>query len=220
MTEAILVLLGIVVGGVIALLLFKRLGAMAPTRTVTLDAVIDQVRAVGKLVGLEVHAKEIATSTKGWSWVPPLLLSQAKVAMIFFFEKQYFIDLSKLTKRDVRDVGDGRYVVILPALEGTLRLTDLKPYDVQAGRILGLLDVIQMTAETQEKLMRDAQRDASSLFERHEGRYLAEAHRSVERQLAALMRLVDAEVSFEWRSGFDVEPAESGSRRPAVASGV
>ncbi len=220
MTEAILVLLGIVVGGVIALLLFKRLGAMAPTRTVTLDAVIDQVRAVGKLVGLEVHAKEIATSTKGWSWVPPLLLSQAKVAMIFFFEKQYFIDLSKLTKRDVRDVGDGRYVVILPALEGTLRLTDLKPYDVQAGRILGLLDVIQMTAETQEKLMRDAQRDASSLFERHEGRYLAEAHRSVERQLAALMRLVDAEVSFEWRSGFDGEPAESGSRRPVVASGA
>lgn len=220
MTQAILVLLGVVLGGVIALLLFKRLGAGAPTRTVTLDAVIDQVRAVGKLVGLEVHAKEIATSTKGWAWVPPLLLSQARVAMIFFFEKQYFIDLSKLTKRDVRDMGDGRYVVILPSLEGTLRLTDLKPYDVQAGRILGLLDVIQMNAETQEKLMRDAQRDASSLFERHEGRYLAEAHRSVERQLAALMRLVDAEVSFEWRSG-DAQPeCERPARSPAATAGA
>ncbi|MCA9282329.1 MAG: DUF4230 domain-containing protein [Phycisphaeraceae bacterium] len=200
MSEALLVITGVVLGGIIAFLLVRKLGKGAPVRTTTLDAVVDQVRAVGKLVGLEVHAKEIATSTKGWSWVPQLLLSQAKVAMIFFFEKQYFIDLSKLTKRDVRDMGDGKYVVILPKLEGHLRLVDLKPYDVQAGRILGLLDVIQMTAETQDKLMRDAQRDASSLFERHEDRYIAEAHRSVERQLKALMRLVDADVSFEWRT--------------------
>lgn len=200
MTQALLVFVGVLLGVVIGALLLRALNKGAPVRTSTLDAVVDQVRAVGKLVGLEVHAKEIATSTKGWAWVPPLLLSQARVAMIFFFEKQYFIDLSKLTRRDVRDLGEGRYVVILPRLEGTLRLVDLKPYDVQAGRILGLLDVIQMTAETQEKLMRDAQRDAASLFERHEERYIAEAHRSVERQLKALMRLVDADVSFEWRT--------------------
>lgn len=218
MTEAILVLLGVILGGVIAFLLIRRLGAGAPTKTTSLEAVVDQVRAVGKLVGLEVHAKEIATSTKGWSWVPQLLLSQAKVAMIFFFEKQYFIDLSKLTKRDVREVGQDRYVVILPQLEGTLRLTDLKPYDVQAGRILGLLDVIQMTAETQERLMRDAQRDAASLFERHEDRYIAEAHRSVERQLKALMRLVDAEVSFEWRT-MDGEVREVTPERAGVGAG-
>lgn len=200
MTQALLVFVGVILGGIIGALVLRALSKGAPVRTSTIDAVVDQVRAVGKLVGLEVHAKEIATSTKGWAWVPQLLLSQARVAMIFFFEKQYFIDLSKLTKRDVRDLGDGKYVVILPKLEGNLRLVDLKPYDVQAGRILGLLDIIQMTAETQEKLMRDAQRDAASLFERHEERYIAEAHRSVERQLTALMRLVDADVSFEWRT--------------------
>lgn len=214
MTEALLVLVGVTLGGVIGALVLRRFGRGAPVHT-TLDAVVDQVRAVGKLVGLEVHAKEIATSTKGWSWVPPLLLSQARVAMIFFFEKQYFIDLSKLTKRDVRDLGEDRYVVILPRLEGTLRLVDLKPYDVQAGRILGLLDIIQMTAETQEKLMRDAQRDASSLFERHEECYIAEAHRSVERQLKALMRLVDADVSFEWRTA---EGEAAKAQSPAGAS--
>src|SRR3569832_1174479 len=63
--------------------------------------VTERIRAVGKLVGLEVSAKEIATVTKGWSWVPPLLLSQARLAMIFHFEKQYSVDLRRITPGDV-----------------------------------------------------------------------------------------------------------------------
>ncbi|HCT46206.1 MAG TPA: hypothetical protein DF699_13435, partial [Phycisphaerales bacterium] len=99
----------------------------------------ERVRAVGKLVGLEVHAKEIATATKGFNWLPPILLSQAKVAMIFQFEKQYAVELGSLDERDVEDMGNGRFRVTLPPIVGSLRLMDVEPYDIQQGRVLGLV---------------------------------------------------------------------------------
>ena len=95
---------------------------------ITIDLIADRVRASGKLVGLEVCAKEIATATKGWKWLPPLVYSPARLAMIFQFEKQYYVDLNKVSPRDVSDFGDRNYQVILPPLEGQLRLTNVVPY--------------------------------------------------------------------------------------------
>ncbi|MCA9312018.1 MAG: DUF4230 domain-containing protein [Phycisphaerales bacterium] len=162
------------------------------------EVVAERVRAVGKLIGLEVHAKEIVTSKKGWSWMPPLLLSQAKVAMIFHFDKQYYIDLSRLRAADVEEASPGFFRVALPPIEGNLRLTDVTPYDIQAGRILGLLDVIQMNAETQKSLMQSAQEQAAALFDKSEHQYLTDARRSIERHLDALLEMFDVRIEIIW----------------------
>src|SRR5690606_15104439 len=152
------------------------------------------VRSVGRLVGLEVMAKEIATASSRFQWMPPLLLSQAKVAMIFHFEKQYSSDLARIDDKDIEQIGINRVPVRLPELDGTLRLSDVTPYDIQHGRVLGLFDVIPMTAERQTELMAAAQRDAATLYESKEPKYLAEAKRSVARHLSSLLELFDVKV--------------------------
>lgn len=173
---------------------------------ITAELIAERVRAAGKLVGLEVCAKEIATAKKGWSWLPPLLLSPARLAMIFQFEKQYYVDLARVCPRDVSDFGNRRYQLILPPVEGVLRLTDVTPYDIQDGRILGLVDVIQMKAEAQGELMRRAQDQAALLFETADPRYLQEARRSIQKQLTALLALFDAEVDVIWKDAL-ITPA-------------
>jgi len=198
MGESLLILLlGLVVGAAgvaVVLLLLKRGAKMGPVETHT---VFERVQAVGRLIGLEVSAKEIATTTKGLAWLPPILLSQARIAMIFQFEKQYAIDLHKLRKSDVKEVGD-RYVVTLPPVEGRLRLLDMSPYDIQAGRVLGLLDVIQMNAQTQKELIERAQTQAAELYETNAPKYEAEARASIERQLRALLEMFEVDVEFVW----------------------
>lgn len=207
MNTIIIISLSVTSGVLLALvlILWLRRAAEDAPEVIRTDILAERVRAVGKLVGLEVHAKEIATSKKGWAWLPPLVLSQAKLAMIFHFEKQYAVDLARLSKHDVEQL-DGTergmnvplFRIVLPEIEGSLRLTDVTPYDVQAGRILGLLDVIQMNAERQKSLIDTAQEQAASLFEKNEARYINDAKRSIERHLSALFRLVDADVEFEW----------------------
>lgn len=167
---------------------------------IELRMLTERVRAVGRLVGLEVHAKEIATATRGWNWLPPILLSQAKIAMIFQFEKQYSVELGSLGEGDVKDLGDGRFRVELPPISGSLRLMDVEPYDIQQGRVLGLLDVINMNAERQGELMRTAQTQAAELFEKNDPRYFAQARDSIERQLHSIARLFDIRLEIEWRS--------------------
>lgn len=178
---------------------------------VTAHVLAERVRAVGKLVALEVCAKEIATAKHGWDWLPPILLSPARLAMIFHFEKQFSVDLSRLGRGDVREVAPGRFRIILPPLTGALRLTDVSPYDIQSGRILGLLDIIQMTAERQGSLMRSAQEHATTLYRGEDERYMAAARLSAERQLSSLLDLFGVEVEIHWRDG-DAEPTDGASR--------
>ena len=195
-----MVLLAVALGGVaVGLILFmRRAGEKAPSRVRATDMVAERVRSVGKLVALEVHAKEIATSTKGWGWLPPIILSQAKIAMVFTFDKQYFVELGRLREEDVTEVEPGKFSVRLPAVEGSLRLADVRPYDIQAGRLMGLLEVIPMNANTQGALMEAAKEQASELFARSEGRYVHEAEQAIERQVKALLKLFDAEVTIKW----------------------
>ncbi|MEO1585239.1 MAG: hypothetical protein AAFR96_11805, partial [Planctomycetota bacterium] len=69
----------------------------------------------------------------------------------------------------------------------------------------GLVDVIQMKADAQAELMSQAQTQAAELFETADTNYLAEARRSIERQLTSLLALVDANVDIIWKD--DLEPA-------------
>lgn len=167
--------------------------------TINLRMLTERVRAVGKLVGLEVHAKEIATATKGFNWLPPILLSQAKVAMIFQFEKQYAVELGAIDERDVEDLGNSRFRITLPPIVGSLRLMDVEPYDIQQGRVLGLVDVINMNAERQNELMKTAQQQAAELFEKNDERYEKQARDAVERQLHAIAKLFDGKLEIHWR---------------------
>ncbi len=167
---------------------------------VVIHTIAERVRAVGKLVGLEVCAKEIATATQGWSWMPPLVLSQARLAMIFNFEKRYWADLSRVSAADVRQEADGTFRVHLPAIEGALRLIDVVPYDIQNARVLGLLDVIPMTADRQKALMARAQHDAAGFLAANDERYASEARASVERQLHSLLSLFGVRVAIAWRA--------------------
>lgn len=186
------------VGLTLAFMAFRLLASKTARQTVEVRSIAERVRAVGRLVGLEVFAKEIATAKSGWPWCPPVLLSQAKLAMIFHFEKQYSVDLASVRVSGVDRLGEDHYRVRLPKIVGTLRLVDVTPYDIQQGRVLGLLDVIPMNAERQAQLMKTAQEQASTLYEHGEDRYLGQAREAIERQLAALLGLFGVQVEWVW----------------------
>ncbi|MFK7759887.1 MAG: DUF4230 domain-containing protein [Phycisphaerales bacterium] len=210
MNDLILLIIALSLAGIVgAGIVFYLLSSLKRARNgkdidkVSLKIITERVRAVGKLVGLEVHAKEIATATSGFSWLPPILLSQAKIAMIFQFEKQYAIELGVLDEADVVDLGDNRYQITLPPIVGSLRLMDVEPYDIQQGRVLGLIDVINMNAARQHELMRTAQDQAAELFEKNDERYIHQAREAIERQLSAIAKLFDISLSVEWSAQKD-----------------
>lgn len=218
-------LAAIVGAGVVFYLLsaLKRARAGKDIEKISLKIITERVRAVGKLVGLEVHAKEIATATAGYSWLPPILLSQAKIAMIFQFEKQYAIELGGLNESDVTDLGDAHYRITLPPIVGSLRLMDVEPYDIQQGRVLGLIDVINMNAHRQNELMRTAQDQAAELFEKNDDRYINQARETIERQLNSIAKLFDITLEIVWSAEKMIEQPriqldESLKTGPAVAS--
>lgn len=195
------------------LLAMRFLGHNAPER-VEVSAIAERVRAVGKLVGLEVRAKEIATARKGFAWMPPIILSQARLAMIFHFEKQYWADLSSIDASRVRRTGSGRYRVTLPPLHSAVRLVEMTPYDIADGRVLGVLDVIPMNAERQKELMDKAQAQASELLTASEDAYLLEAQNAIGAQIRDLLGLFGAEVEVRFEQVIELEPeAERASKR-------
>ena len=193
----ILILLGTLLGVCATVLVMRLFGAKAPERS-EIRTVAERVRAVGRFVGLEVYAKEIATAKKGWNWMPPMLLTQARLAMIFEFEKQYSVDLAAVRPEHITEIEPGRYRIELPPIRGTLRLVSLEPYDIQDGRVLGLLDVIQMNAERQSALMAEAQEQAAGLFDKNDERYTIQATTAIESHLGALVGLLGVEVEFVW----------------------
>lgn len=179
------------------------------TDRVITHTVAERVRSVGKIVGLEVAAKEIVTTTSGWGFLPPILLSQARLAMIFQFEKRYECNLALLGERDVEQLGAGVYRLRLPNVTSSLRLVDVTPYDIQAAKVLGLLDIAPMSAARQKEMMDRAQSEAAGLLDRHDHRYQAEARASIERHLRTLLGLLDLQVEIEWEEPAAVaRPAE------------
>jgi uncharacterized protein DUF4230 len=199
--SVLVALLAFTLGGLVVWLITSKLRRLLPRfreDRLLVQTVVERVRAVGKLVGLEVYAKEIATATTGWAWMPPLLLSQARLAMIFNFEKQYTVDFSGVGPDDVTELSPGRFRIVLPPVQGQLHLLDITPYDIQSARVLGLLDVVSMTADRQKDLMRKAQQQAAELYDTNDARYLAAARISIERHLRSLMDLFGVEVEVQW----------------------
>jgi hypothetical protein len=63
------IVLALIVGACVMWVVLHFTGQAAPVKR-EITAIAEQVRSVGKLIGLEVHAKEIATAKKGWSGCP------------------------------------------------------------------------------------------------------------------------------------------------------
>ncbi len=239
----------VVLGGIVGVVLTARARAWwrGKRHGKTLDRVVTQhiterVRSVGRLVALEVCAKEIATATSGIGdgWVPPLLLSQARVAIIFQFRKQYFVDLSGVGAEHIAELSDlhderrqrmglspsRRIRLTLPPLASELGLTSLTPYDIQAGRILGLVDVIPMNADRQAGLMARAQEHAARVFDEQDGAYREQAAAAVEAQLRSLLGLMGVELEVVWQGSGVSAPAQAirassaDSPRSSVAKSV
>lgn len=197
--------------GAIGMFVFSRLISRGTVTKVFASSIAERIRAVGKLTGLEVVSKEIVTQTKGLKWLPPLIFSQARLAMIFHFEKQYFIDLSRLSVDDIRRTGPTGFLIMLPRIEGHLTLLDVIPYDIQSGKLLGLFDVFKMDAETQKEMMNRAQEEASRLYEENASRYEQEARAAIARQIHGLLELFDVEVGVRFPEEVQATPIDSPS---------
>lgn len=222
-TPIVLVLLGITLGSGCMWYMMRRLRkrlAAKPFREerVVTQTIAERVRSVGKLVALEVCAKEITTASAGWGWLPPLILSQARLAMIFHFEKQYSLDLAQLRPEDITELEPGRFRMRLPEMDGALRLIDMTPYDIQSARILGLLDLIPMTADRQRELMKKAQTQASSIFENSDRKYVGEARLSAERHLRSLLEMMGVRVEFVWPEAVKSTVVENSLPAPEAAA--
>ncbi|MEO1510905.1 MAG: DUF4230 domain-containing protein, partial [Planctomycetota bacterium] len=135
---------------------------------------------------------------KGVSWLPPALLSDARLAMIFQFEKQYHVDLSQIRPEHIEQLGETKFRLTLPPIDGSLRLMSIEPYDIQQGRVLGLFEVIPMNAERQQELIGVAREQASRLFEQSDARYGAQAAEAIERQLRSLLESFGVECELVW----------------------
>jgi hypothetical protein len=209
----------LVLGGVLGIVAALKFAAWRRGKVKTVDSVVTQhiterVRSVGRLVALEVCAKEIATATSGIAdgWLPPIILSPARMAIIFQFRKQYFVDLSAIGAEQVLELPDSRderrqrmgleslrrIRVTLPPLQSELSLSSMTPYDIQAGRILGLVDIIPMNADRQSSLMSRAQEHAAKVFDDQDGAYKAQAAAAVETQLRSLLGLMGVRLEVVW----------------------
>ncbi len=229
----VLVTLGSILGVVGAMKFASwRRGKVKTVDRVVTQHITERVRSVGRLVALEVCAKEIATATSGIAdgWLPPIIISPARMAIIFQFRKQYFVDLAAIGAAQVSELppapGVDRHArmglppmqrirVTLPPLQSELALASMTPYDIQAGRILGLVDIIPMNADRQGALMARAQEHAAKVFDEQDGDYRVQAAAAVQTQLRSLLGLMGVDVEVVWG---DAAPAGQRINSSSAAS--
>lgn len=207
----------ILVAGCVVFGLWLGRRSRAKPLEVQTQMITERVRSVGKLVGFEVFAKEITTAKQGVNWMHPALVSQSRLAMIFHFEKQYYIDLEELRPEDIREVGPKRFRIVLPPVRGDLVTRDFEMYDISSGRVLGLIEVNPMSADRQNEMKRVAQQQAAHQFYQNDGKYEMKARTSLERTLSSLAEMLGAELEFEWAApkAFANQQAAQQSAQPA-----
>ncbi len=162
---------------------------------VTTHSVVERIRAVGKLTGLEVSTKEITTQTKAsWKWVPRLVLSPARMALIFNFERHYFVELSELGEESVRKRSPREWEITLPALRNEFIFRGIEAYDIQAGRLLGLA-VDSLDAPTHNLLIEQAREESKKVFDRQDRAYRQQAMQVIAHQLRSLLAMFQIDVT-------------------------
>jgi len=182
---------------------------------VTCSGVTQRVASVGRFVALEVTAKEIATASTGPQWLPPVLLTRAKVAMIFHFRHEYALDLAALSQGDITTTRSGRVRLRMPELKANTVLVDLEPYDIQSGKIFGLIEVIPMGAARQRTLMAAARKQAGTITEEDDQSQRAMARASAEKHIRRMLGHAHLAVEFDWSRSLQQDPDIVGSIAPA-----
>lgn len=216
---AILTGLVFVLGGALGFVLLRNLkrGSKSRKPRVEVHTIVDRVRAVGRLVGLEVSTKEITTQTSGgFKWIPSLLISPARLAVIFFFEAQYSVDLSELTVESVRHIEDNRYELTLPPVTDRFLFRDLEAYDIQSGKLLGLIEITGLDADTHNDLVQRARAEAESLFRQQADRYEQQARETIARQVVSLLGLFDVAVQIRFATPAPAAARPEGIGAPTV----
>jgi Protein of unknown function (DUF4230) len=181
---------------------------------VTCSGVTQRVASVGRFVALEVTAKEIATASTGPQWLPPALLTRAKVAMIFHFRHEYTFDLAALSDSDIMPQR-GRLKLRMPEMQSNTVLVDLEPYDIQSGKVFGLIEVIPMGAARQRKLMAAARQEAGTVGVEDEHAQRAMARSSAEKHIRKMLGHARLVVDFDWSRSLAQEAEIVGRITPA-----
>lgn len=190
MTDALLVLaVGLVAG--LALGWFLR-RSMRKSVVVVPQMLVERVRTVGHLVGLEVQVKDIAT-WEDKSWLKYISTSRRKTAIIYTFEIQYFTNLSA-AQVEIAQRTDGGFDLRLPPVQRRVSLLDQHVYHEQEGEVLFLLPV-GISEEERNEIWKDARRQAEQLLEKKDAEYIAKAQESIRAIVAGLLRSFEVDVS-------------------------
>jgi len=203
------------VAGVILFLKWKGVGKVE--REIDVHRIVERVRSVGKLVGFEVLHKEIVTEIEKLKWTPRMLVTPARVAMIFYFEKQYFIDLLKLSESDIEEIRPGLYQLTIPPLDGDFCVRQMEAYDIQSRKVVGMFDATGIDENRFNQLMERAREEAEKLYDKQADRYELQARESIARLIKGLFDRFDGRARRRWCRA--AEESEGGRARDRARGG-
>jgi hypothetical protein len=190
MTDGLAYLAAGVGGGLLIAWLIRR-GNRKPVVVVP-QMLVERVRTVGHLVGLEVQVKDIAT-WEDKSWLKYISTSRRKTAIIYTFEIQYFTNLSA-SHVEVAQRPDGGFDLRLPPVQRRVSLLDQHVYHEQEGEVLFLLPV-GISEQERNDIWKDARRQAEQLLEKKDAEYIARAQESIRAIVAGLLRSFEVDVA-------------------------
>ncbi len=198
LTLAAVLFAGLLPGALGAWLLRRKL---SPRLDMTAHTVIDRIRGVGRLVALEVGAKEIVTVGEG----DDTLWGRArKLIMVFTFQIQYSCDLRAAEVHPGHD-GDGRFRVCLPPLERLTCLVDQQHHHEQPGSTWFGLVQRPFSAAERDAMWHQARTQAEQAAAAGGG-HLEIAERQVISLLTALFAPTGVQLDVDFAAAPAVEP--------------
>ncbi len=194
--------IGIASGALIAWVLRR---SLRKSVVVVPQMLVERVRTVGHLVGLEVQVKDIAT-WQDKSWLRYISTSRRKTAIIYTFEIQYFTNLSA-QQVEVAQRPEGGFHLRLPPVQRRVSLLDQHVYHEQEGEVLFILPV-GISEEERNEIWKDARRQAEQLLEKKDAEYIAKAQESIRAIVAGLLRSFEVQVDIAFAAPAPLSKSE------------
>lgn len=200
--EIVLVVLGILVGVLGSMFVLK---GFRKKQEYHIHSFLENMKSVGELVVFKAFTKEIVTTADHWlgnagkkylTW----LMSEMKMAMIFQFEINFWYDL-KSRDFQVKDAGEGKFIITMPECLYNIGIKDLSFYDEQSGKLLDwLLPPLigkalskGFSEEDKNKLKDEALKQASSMADQLIKRLSSEIEKSARQTMEMLAKSFGAE---------------------------
>jgi hypothetical protein len=200
--EIVLVVLGILLGVFGSIFVLK---GFRKKQEYHIHSFLENMKSVGELVVFKAFTKEIVTTADHWlgnagkkylTW----LMSEMKMAMIFQFEINFWYDL-KSRDFQVKDAGEGKFMITMPQCLYNIGIKDLSFYDEQSGKFLDwLLPPLigkalskGFSEEDKNKLKDEALKQASSMADQLIKRLSSEIEKSAQQTMEMLAKSFGAE---------------------------